>query len=729
MAKKKHKKMTKKKRIIRNVLAIALIAVLFVAIIFIFKFGSVMLKYQKEAKSIIAAAGDDVFQKEQTSIIYDAKGRVITTLKAEKDAYYLSIEDIPVYAQQAMIATEDREFYDHHGVNYSAVFRAIWALIQNKGEITQGGSTITQQLCKNIYLTNDVTFERKIREMFIALEIEKKYSKPEIMEFYMNNIYFANGYYGIEAASQGYFNKKSSELTLSQIAFLCAIPNSPTKYDPLVNFDKTIERRDRVLEQMYAQDMITEDDYFAALSEQIVLNHVPTVTKFNYVETYVKFCATEELMERSGFELRYKFVNDADRADYDEDYVELYEECSEKLYTGGYKIYTSIDLDKQAALQQIVDEKCAADEEVSEEGVYSFQAAATCIDNSTGLVTAIVGGRSQDFNGYTLNRAYQTFRQPGSTIKPILVYTPALERGYTPDTLLEDSKISDECPSNADGAYEGWIPLRYAVYRSKNTTAWKLFLEIGASDLMNYLTDMEFSKIVDSDYVGSSAIGGLTKGVSTVEMASAYATIENDGIFRTPTCIVDMVVSGNEVYIGGNNSEKIIYGVESSRVMTNVLKDVLTRGTGVGFNVDNAICAAKTGTTNDDYDSWFCGYSTYYTLAVWTGYDYAKTIPNTTIAGSIWHDYMTYLHDGLEIKDFNEADSLKPADDLTPAVNPEPETQETETQEETPAEQTQTTDVKTPEENGQDQGNTEQTTPSENNANAQEGALHNTVDP
>ncbi|MEE3482280.1 MAG: biosynthetic peptidoglycan transglycosylase, partial [Lachnospiraceae bacterium] len=254
-----------------------------------------------EAVQFVAASTPDTFRQSQTSLAYDINGSVISVLKGEKDVYYLTIDEIPEYAKQAIISIEDKKFYTHHGVDYRAILRAVIAMVQN-GEVTQGASTITQQLARNVFLTNDKTWERKVEEIYIAVELEKKYSKDQILEYYMNNVYFANGNYGIEAASLGYFNTEVSNLSLSQIAFLCAIPNRPSLYDPIQHMDNTLARRNRILENMLEDGVISVTSYDTALAEGITLN-VPSATNTHTdAESFMMYCATRAIMAKDGFE-------------------------------------------------------------------------------------------------------------------------------------------------------------------------------------------------------------------------------------------------------------------------------------------------------------------------------------------------------------------------------------------------------------------------------------------
>ena len=253
------------------------------------------------AESTIRSSRVEDFKQAETSLIFDTYGNEITSLKAEKDVYYLSDAEIPEYFKDAMVSVEDKKFYEHPGYDTKAIIRAMKSYITKKGEITQGASTITQQLARNIYLTHEVSWERKMEEIFLAVELEEKYSKQQILEFYLNNIYFANGYYGVEAASQGYFQLGAKDLSLSQIAFLCAVPNNPTLYNPLTNYENTLSRRDFILGEMFSEGKISELDYEIAIREEIVLNPKEEESINNYIKTYVFDCAAKTLMEYNGF--------------------------------------------------------------------------------------------------------------------------------------------------------------------------------------------------------------------------------------------------------------------------------------------------------------------------------------------------------------------------------------------------------------------------------------------
>lgn len=605
---------------------------------------------KREAVELVANSDESIFVPSRTSSIYDTDGNLISERKGSKEADYVSYEDIPPEYITAIISIEDKKFYSHNGVDFKAVLRAAKAMLEN-GKITQGGSTITMQLAKLIYMEPGKTWQYKVKQMFIAMELEKRYSKDKLMEFYLNNIYFANGYYGIEAACHGYFDCELSELDISQIAFLCAIPNSPSYYDPIVHMENTITRRNLILKNMLDDGKIDQAAYEAAATEEIILNPPQDTSKLwnNYVDTYTYHCATKALMESQGFIFKYYFDSEEEEKAYDAEYDELYADCQQQLYGGGYKIYTSIDMEKQTALQESVDSTLAGFTETGEDGVYSMQGAAVCIDNATGFVVAIVGGRSQDFSGYTLNRAYQSHRQPGSCIKPLIVYTPCFENGYTPDSIVDDHPFEGG-PSNAGDVYYGEVSIRFAVEKSLNTVAWQLYEELTPEVGLQYLKNMNFTNIVSGDYVPATSLGGFTTGVSAVEMASAYAALEHDGLYRQPTCIKSIIDSDENIVYASDQVETVIYKETAARMMTDVMVSVMQEGTGRSRQLDNMPCAGKTGTTNDKKDGWFVGYTRYYTTSVWVGYDYPKKVDDlegASYPGEIWQIYMNRIHEDL----------------------------------------------------------------------------------
>ena len=660
MEEKKRKKRKKRRKktdhsfyIIQGLLILA-----FVAVIVLFvksDYAGGIFSLRSQAIETVRNSTIEDMQGQRVGTIYDAQGGVIAELKNERNIRYLTSEEIPQTVKDAFVSIEDKRFYKHNGVDFFALTRAVTKLI-NKDAITQGGSTITQQLARNVFLTHEVSWQRKVKEMFTAWEIEKMYSKDQILEFYVNNIFYANNCYGIEAASQKYFGKPTAECSISEVAFLCAIPNSPSRFDPLDHKETSMTRRDVILEAMYKNDKISEEEYKDALAEVIQVDSHSKTYEQSWSRSYAIHCVVEEKMRADGFEFKYDFPLVTDREDYEELYDATFAEYREKLFLSGYQIYTSINQVHQNALQNAIDVKLEEYNTKNTNGTYALQCAATCIDNETGLVTAVVGGRSQEDISYDYNRAYLSSRPPGSAIKPLVVYTPLLERGYSASSMVEDKK-DPEGPKNANGQYSGSVSIKTAVEKSINTVAWSKFNELGAETAMQYLLEMEFADIMPQDYTGSSALGGFTRGASTLEMSGAYTALANGGVYRTPSCIVRVEDSYGNVVYEHAPEEKQVYEAAAADAMTEILQGVMTNGTANGQGVRGMPSAGKTGTTNENKDGWFAGYTPYYTTSIWVGYDsprWLKGMTGSAYPAEIWHNFMTEIHTGLPVKNFGE---------------------------------------------------------------------------
>ena len=659
-------------RRLRNVIVI--LAIAFCAL---FAAGNLMLKKatgqtligcMREAKNLVDSSTPDTFRLAQTSYIYSDDGTQLAALAESEDATYLSYEDIPADVVNAFVSVEDRTFWNNSGVDYKGILRVCVNYVKTKGQVAEGASTITQQLARGTFLSNEKTLSRKIKEIFISRQLTKKYTKEQIMEFYCNSCCFANGIYGVEDASQKYFGRSVSDLSLSETAYICAIPNRPEYYNPLKNSENAISRRNKILQDMYECDYITKDAGDAALAENITVAEVSDEedTFYNYEATYAINCAIRYLMKQDGFEFKSHFEDDADYDTYNAYYDEMYKQAKHKLYTGGYKVTTTMNLKAQKNLQKIFDKELAFNTKVDEStGIYQFQGAMTVIDNETGKVVAMIGGRSQDElqQTYSLNRGFQSFKQPGSSIKPLVIYTPALEEGYDANSTLTeiDVKAAKKSTSEKISKMSGKkMSLRYAVEDSKNGCAYSLYNIITPKVGLSYIENMNFSKIVQQDYTLSSGLGGLHHGTNTVEMANAYSTLENHGEYRQADCISSILdASGNEIY--EEPESKTVYTRSASDQMTDILEGVLnsSAGTAKGLKWSSAsdvAAAAKTGTTNDNNVAWFCGYTPYYTISVWVGYDYPKSVKGlwgNTYPAYIWKEAMLYMIDGKDEADFD----------------------------------------------------------------------------
>lgn len=610
-------------------------------------------QYMENARKTVEETTEDTFRFNETTILYYEDGSRISELMKDSDTVYLPYEEIPDDVVKAFVAVEDRSFWTNPGIDIKNIVKAGYDAVISKGENVRGASTITQQLARCIFLNNGVTIDRKLQEMALAVCLTEKYSKEQIMEFYVNNIYYANGYYGIEAAAQGYFSKPASELTLSETAYICAIPNSPTFYDPYNDPDRALERRDLILESMYDVGFISWEELEGAKAENIEINPAPGMNG-DYAATYAADCAIRQFMEIDGFTFQYHFETDEELEAYQAAYQEEYEAMREELYRGGYRVYTSIEKDAQQGIQEIVDQ-FLADTRTDESP--DLQAAVVLSDEK-GQVKAVIGGESS--SGFGLNRAYQSFRQPGSSIKPLVVYAPALEEGYTADSTVKNISVSEAHQKEEDRITYGTpydlndlsgslVSLRTALEQSLNGAAYMIMHDVGVGSCVPYLEEMHFEKIVPEDFTLSTALGGLTYGASPVEMCGAYACLANGGVYREPTCLTSIVDRyGNEMLQG--EQEGIVYTMGTASTMKDLLSGVMLRGTGSGlgwYERTDIPAYVKTGTTNDQKDGWMCGWTEndgeINVMSVWVGCDMPKGLQGlwgSTWPGSVWVDSM-----------------------------------------------------------------------------------------
>lgn len=630
----------------------------------------VYTKVKPELDHAQETAYDKLAQMERTDFsmlsdteIFDKDGERIGLINAGHYEY-VPIQDISLNLQNAYIAQEDRRFKSHNGVDWIATMRAGIALIKHNGSITQGGSTITQQVIKNTYLTQEQTFTRKMVEILLAPSVEKKYSKADIMEFYCNTNFYGHQCYGVQAASRYYFGKDAADLEVYEAAVLVGISNSPSAYDPVKHPEASLKKRNEVLKSMWEVEYLTEEEYqeYSKMPLQIVQEEAEG-TDENYQSSYAIHCAALEMMRLEGFEFKYTFEDREEYDTYMENYSDVYNEKTDSIRAGGYKIYTSLDSTIQSVLQEQLDQVLAPYTELQENGKYALQGAGVIVDNRTNYVVAIVGGRGEDD---AFNRAYLSARQPGSTIKPLIDYGPAFDTGeYYPSRVVDDHKWEDG-PSNSGGHYYGNVSVREALNRSLNTVAWQILEDIGVNTGLQYLGQMEFQKItyVDNN-VPSLSIGGFTNGLRVVDMAKGYSTLANQGVYNTNTCIVKIEhEQEGEITKNSKPYTKQVYSEDTAFILTDVLKGTMAEsyGTGRGLSLaGNMPAAGKTGTTNSSKDTWFCGYSRYYTGAVWVGYDTPRAMPGiygSTYAGKIWKYTMDIIHEGLEPLDWEQPETV-----------------------------------------------------------------------
>lgn len=479
------------------------------------------------------------------------------------------------------------------------------------------------------------------------------------MEFYCNSNFYGNKCYGVGAASKYYFGKKCADLEPHEAAMLIGLSNSPASYNPVLHPKAALKKRNSVLRIMCKEGVITPKEYKSALKKKLNIKQFSEKggSKESYVMSYAIHCAAISLMEKENFKFKYVFDSKEDYQKYNKQYSKVYSEKIESIRSGGYKLYTSINMKKQKKLQKAVDNGLSFNKEKDgDTGKYALQGAAVCINNETNYVEAIVGGRGKNDQ---YNRAYLAARQSGSAIKPLIDYTPGFESGmYSPSTIVNDHKFANG-PSNAGGGYHGNVRIREAVARSLNTVAWQVLDNITVKYGLSFLDKLHFHNIsyIDNDNMALS-LGGFTEGVRVVDMAKGFSTLANNGSYSDRTCIKKIEHVSDGVVYKNNNEKDQVYSQDAAWMMTDVLKGVFNEsyGTGRKLKLDNGqICAGKTGTTNSSKDVWFCGYTKYYTTVVWAGYDTPRAMPGASgasIPGVIWKDYMDDIHKKLKPEDF-----------------------------------------------------------------------------
>lgn len=529
----------------------------------------------------------------QTSSMYDMNGELMSELRGSENRIIVSLDEIPLHTRQAFIAAEDLRFYDHRGID---VYRILGALRSNlkSGSLAEGASTITQQLAKLTHLSAEKTIRRKLEEINLAFQIEKVYNKDEILAMYLNTVYFGRGAYGIQAAAQAYFGVDAEDLTLNQSASLAAIIKAPSIYAPHISPSNNRSRRQYILSVMAENSFISQEEKQAALDESIWV-----------------------LAQEAEKQLYSWYIDEALRES-----AELLGLSADEVIQGGFKIYTAYD----ARLQTIADEVYADSSffpAAASDGT-PIQSAMAVVDTNNGAVLAMIGGRD-----YTvrrgLNRATQMRRQPGSALKPLAVYGPALELGYTTASVLLDEKTSfgGYTPRNAGDRYYGLVTMRTAIRNSLNTTAVRLLEEIGLDASIQYLNKMGIPTR-NSDRNLSLALGSMTYGVTPVELAAAYVPYANGGIYHQPYCVERIeTVDGSNVY-ERKDSGKQVLSAQNAFLMTSLLQSVVSSGTGTRMLAANTPIAGKTGTvsmTGGNRDIWMTAYTPEISVAVWMGYD------------------------------------------------------------------------------------------------------------
>lgn len=683
-------------------------------------------------KGIVDSAPDihdiDATPTGYLSTVLDNQGNETATLVASgSNRVYVTIDEIPLDLQHAFVAIEDSRFYEHNGIDITGIVRAGITGITS-GRFSQGASTITQQLLKNNVFTDWTSessfadkMERKIQEQYLAIQLEKVEDKDWILENYLNTINLGQNTLGVQAASQRYFNKDVSELTLSECAVIAGITQNPSRYNPVSNPDANAERRTKVLNNMLDQGYIDQAAYDTAMADNVYdrIQIVDSETASDNINSYFVDALTEQviddLMEVKGYTetQAYKALYEGGLTIYSTQDPSIQQICDEEVNNadnygsetkyscsyrltiqkadGTYQNYSeqtmlsyyqsknskyNIDFDSKEAVDAAIEQYKA---DIMEDGdtivpngesiTYTMQpqASMTVIDQSTGEVKAIVGGRGDKTANKTLNRATDTKRQPGSTFKILSAYAPALDIGGMTLASVQDdapytySNAAHTPVNNYDKSYRGFTTIREGITYSINIVAVKTLTDIGVDIGYEYLQNFGFSTLCDSDRTQALALGGITNGVTNLELTAAYATIANGGTYTKPRFYTKILDHDGNVLIDNTPQTHTVLKETTAWLLTNAMEDVLTNGTGRPAHFNGMPQAGKSGTTSSDRDALFAGYTPYYTCVVWGGYDDNAELSYTTYPKTLWKSVMGRIHENLDYKDFDKPDGITTA--------------------------------------------------------------------
>lgn len=656
------------------------------------------------------------------STVLDTEGNTTATLVASgANRVYVTIDEIPEDLQHAFVAIEDARFYEHNGIDVKGIIRAGVKGILSGGHFSQGASTITQQLLKNNVFTTWTTDKgfakvvRKLQEQYLAVKVQ---DKNWILENYLNTVNLGQNSLGVQAAAMRYFNKDVSELTLSECAVIAGITQSPERLNPISHPEKNAERREEVLRNMEEQGYISEEEKERALADNVykrikkvnikkteessqinsyfvdevtnqVLEDLQTMLGYTKADAYkalynsgltiystqdpkIQAICDEEVNNSENYvvqpQISFNYRLSVQKADgnienYDEHTMLAYYQAS----NSAYNINFASEEEALSAIEAYKAEIMEPGDTIPEGGEYLHytlqpQAAMTIIDQSTGEVKAIVGGRGDKVANRTLNRATDSTRQPGSTFKVLAAYAPALDgAGMTLASVEDDAPYTyaNGTPlKNYDKRYRGFTDFRTAITYSINVVTVKCLTDIGVDNSYSYLEDFGFTTLKDSDRVQSLALGGLTNGVTNLELTAAYATIANQGTYIKPRFYTKILDHEGNVLIDNTAQTKSVLKETTAWLLTDAMKDVITTGTGKLCNFEGMTLAGKSGTTTKSRDALFAGYSPYYTCVVWGGFDDNMPQTTTSYAKLIWKAVMQRLHEGLEDKDFTMPDGI-----------------------------------------------------------------------
>jgi len=603
--------------------------------------AGIMAGYLKNAPSVEDV--DVEARRVLPTVVYDVNGNVLTKLKIE-DRQWVRLADIPQHLIDAVIAVEDHRFYEHHGISVRRILGALWYDIRHLSD-DQGGSTITAQLARNVFLSHEKTISRKIWEALYAFQLERRYTKDEILEFYLNWVYFGHGTYGVQAASNLFFGKPVDQLTLGEAALLAGIPRGNELYSPIKNEQTRqngLNRRKVVLSRMVDVGYITPEQAAEAASEPLRL--APHDSKAAPMSKYVNFMVRDYLLQKYG---------------------------KDTVYRGGLSVKTSIDQNAQRAAEEAMSRLLptgSTPESRKDNSNLTYpQAALVAIDAQTGQIRALVGGRGED----EYNRALRAQRSPGSSIKPF-VYTAAIDSGFTTTTVIVDEPVEYPAgdgktwaPKNFNGKFLGSLRLRQALEQSTNTVAVKLTQELGPAKVMSYARKMGITTLVDSgpknDRGLALALGGLTRGVTPIEMVEAYSSLANAGVKVTPYFILEVRDADGVLLESNVPRREMVLDERTAYIVADMMRGVIYSPNGTGKRADiGRPAAGKTGTADSNTDAWFVGFTPDMVAAVWIGEDTNREMryPNVGVIGSgkaaeIWGAFMKKALAGAPPRDFS----------------------------------------------------------------------------
>lgn len=723
-AAKQSAKLSGRKRRKRHSAGLAIIRLSLICIISVVLAGGIFAYLY--AKNLIDQLPDvstiDISPTGYMSTVFDSDGNEIETLASTgANRTYVTLDEIPEDLQHAFVAIEDSRFYEHNGIDPQGIVRAAMTGILNGFHFSQGASTLTQQLLKNNYFTTWTSertkldsINRKIQEQYLAVQLEKIVPKSTILENYLNSINLGQNTLGVEAAAERYFNKPVSELTLSESAVIAGITQNPSKYNPITHPEDNAKRRKKVLGDMLKQGYITEAEYEEALADDVyeriqVLNTELATTSTSYfvdaltdeivtdlqenlgyteseaysllysgglsiystqdsaiqdiVQEEINNTANYNNIEKVSFSYRLT-INKADgtTANYSDitmlNYIKASSSRSNLEYDSEEEAAAAIEEYKAAVMEE-------GDEVAGESVTYTLQpqAAMTIIDQTTGHVVAMVGGRGDKTAAKTLNRATGITRQPGSTFKIIACYAAALDAGGMTLASVENDMPTTYADGtslkNYNNKYLGWTNIRTAITNSINVVTVEVIQDIGTSLGYQYAKDLGITTLSDKDNNAAIALGGITQGVTNLDLTAAYATIANGGEYNKPifyTTVVDH--QGNIILDNRENASKRVLKATTAWLLTSAMKDVMTSGTGTAANFEGVAVAGKSGTTTKNKDTVFAGFTPYYTGVIWGGYDDNTPQSYTTYSKVIWKAVMSRIHSGLAYKDFTMPDDI-----------------------------------------------------------------------